>query len=100
MSAAKTPDSSGTGDREISNTGKGMPAKTPQPDRARAGREQMPHDAAVEASLSLPHERDQSTDMTAEQSDPAMKQAARDVGHGIKDTSKSTEMNRTYTKLK
>ena len=34
-------------------------------------------DAAVEASLELPHERDQVTDMTSDKPDPTIKQAQR-----------------------
>ena len=85
---------------QTAKTGKGMPAKLVQADRARVGPAQTPHDAAVEASLALPHERDQSTDMTAEQPNPTIEQAHRDVARGLKDTSKGTEMDHAYKKLK
>ena len=85
---------------ETVKPGKGMPAKLAQADRARVGPAQTPHDAAVEASLALPHERDQSTDMTAEQPNPTIEQAHRDVAGGLKDTSKGTEMDHAYKKLK
>ena len=89
-----------TNQAQTANTGKGMPAKLAQADRARVAAAQTPHDAAVEASLALPHERDQSTNMTAEQPNPTIEQAQRDVDRGLKDTSKSPEMDKTYKKLK
>lgn len=50
--------------------------------------------------LAMPHERDQSTDMTPEAKDPMVEQAARDVKRGVKDTSKGPEMDKAYDKLK
>ena len=85
---------------ETVTTGKGMPTKRVRADRKRLGSEQTLHDAAVEASLELPHERDQITDMTADKPDPTIKQAKRDVDRGLKDTSKSLEMDNIYQKLK
>jgi hypothetical protein len=38
------------------------------------------------ASLALPHERDESTDPTAEAPDPLMVQAKRDIDAGLVDT--------------
>ncbi len=83
-------------------TGKGMPARTPQAGRAQeqAKREHTQHDVSDEASLPLPHERDQSTDMTSDRPDPAMKQAKRDIDSGKQDTGKQPEMNRAYQKQK
>ena len=86
--------------QQIHETGKGMPVKTPHEGRGRAGQAPTLEDAADEASLALPHERDQSTDMTADKPDPAMRQAGLDLKRGLQDTSKSPEMNRTYNKLK
>jgi hypothetical protein len=87
---------------QTARTGKGMPARTPQAGRAQeeAGRKRTQHDVSDEASLSLPHERDQSTDMTGNKPDPAMKQAKRDLDMGRQDTGKQPEMNRTYEKQK
>ena len=85
---------------QTAKTGKGMPAKLVQADRARVGPAQTPHDAAVEASLALPHERDQSTDMTPDAPDALVQQAQRDIKRGLQDTSKGPEMNRAYSKLK
>jgi hypothetical protein len=86
--------------KETAAVSKGMPARQPKPDKAAVERAPTPHDASVEASLSLPHERDQSTDMTADTPDAVVQQAQRDVKHGLKDTSKAPEMNRAYSKLK
>lgn len=85
--------------QQTASAGKGMPARVAQPDRARFGQPQTLHDASVEASLALPHERDQSTDMTADKPDPVMTQAQHDLSRGIKDTSKSPEMDRAYKRL-
>lgn len=81
-------------------TGKGMPDKTPQEGDARVGRAQTAKDASDEASLSLPHERDQATAMTNAKPDPEMKQAKLDVDNGLQDTSKQPEMNAAYKKQK
>ena len=85
---------------ETATTGKGMPNREVRPDRARVGSAKTPHDAAVETSLSLPHERDQDTDMTEAKPDPVTVQAQRDVSRGLQDTSKSPEMDSAYKKLK
>lgn len=95
---SKTPDFADTQAnlQQTANAGKGMPAKTPPPGQARVNRVQAPHDASVEAGLAM----DQSTSMTARRLDPAIEQARRDVDRGLQDTSKSTELNRAYGKLK
>ena len=85
---------------ETESTGKGMPARSAQEDRARVGAAQTQHDASVEASLPLPHERDQSIEMTANQVDPVVRQAQRDTSRGVTDTSKGAEMDTAYKKLK
>ena len=95
MSTAHTPRQ-----KEAATSGKGMSAKQPKPDKPPVERARTPHDASVEASLSLPHERDQSTDMTADAPDAVVLQAQRDVKRGLQDTSKAPEMNRAYSKLK
>jgi hypothetical protein len=78
---------------------KGMPAKEPREQRSRPGEADTPKDDAVEASLELPHERDQAVDMTDAKPNPVVEQAGRDVKRGVKDTSKSVEMDRAYKKL-
>lgn len=82
------------------SSGRGMPAKSPQLEISRPGRPSTPRDNAAEASLELPHERDQATDMTAEGVSPLVEQAAKDLQHGLKDTSKGPEMDNAYKKLK
>lgn len=76
-----------------------MAQKTQREQAPLPGRQTTPHDAAVEASTQLPHERDQSTDMTAARPDPKVRQAAEDVGRGVSDTSKGAEMDKAYRKL-
>jgi hypothetical protein len=77
-----------------------MPDKQPQPQRPLAGRHETPQDRSDEASLELPHERDQATDMTAAPPDPKITQAAKDVADGLSDTSKAGETDKTYKKLR
>ena len=48
----------------------------------------------------LPHERDQSTADQAGSVNAVMKQAAKDVARGLKDTDRGEEVNRVYQKLK
>ncbi|MDP2448309.1 MAG: hypothetical protein Q8M93_22045 [Polaromonas sp.] len=78
----------------------GMPARTPAAGRPRPGRAETPADASDEASLALPHERDQSTDMTDTQPDPQVRQASRDLRRGLQDTGKSAPMDKAYDRLK
>ncbi len=79
--------------------GKGMPAKEPRVQRSRPGQQDTMKDGAVEASLELPHDRDQAVDMTNSKPNPVVEQAGQDVKRGVKDTSKSVEMDRAYKKL-
>jgi hypothetical protein len=80
--------------------GKGMPARNQvdQPDLT--GRQITQSDAATETHLELPSDRDQAADMTSNVPDPAVQQAARDVQQGLKDTSKASETDSTYSKLR
>ena len=75
-------------------------AQTPPTQRARVGKPPTPRDAAVEAQLQMPNERDESVDMTNDAPDPVIEQAAVDVARGLQDTSKAAELDRTYRKLK
>jgi hypothetical protein len=96
MSAETPPERSPTDPRENFNTGRGMPARDAKPDVERIGKPPTAHDASVESSLAMPHERDQSTDMTPDVPDPRIQQAAIDVNSGREDTSKANETNRAY----
>jgi hypothetical protein len=78
----------------------GMPLKTPAEGRARTGHATTPADASDEASLALPHERDQSVGMTDGAPDPQVEQASKDLGRGLKDTGKQPPMDAAYDKLK
>ena len=86
--------------KETATAGQSMPARLPKVEEAVVERAPTPHDASVEASLSLPHERDQSTGMTADAPDAVVQQAQRDLKRGLQDTSNAPEMNRAYSKLK
>lgn len=77
-----------------------MPAKTARAQSPTPQPPASPRDQASEASLELPHERDQAVDMTAPAPDPNVAQAARDLEQGKQDTSKGPEMDRTYRQLK
>jgi hypothetical protein len=83
-----------------SHGGKGMPAKSPQARPPPTGRQTTQQDASAEASLELPNDRDQSTDMTPAEPDPVVKQAAKDVKRGLTDTSSGAETDRAYSKLR
>lgn len=85
---------------DTQTTGKGMPDKAPQADRERPGQQTTPSDASAEASLQMPHERDQNTDMTDDKPRGEIKQASADLKSGKQDTSKQPEMNATYQKQK
>ena len=89
-----------SGQKETATVDTGMPARQSKVDEAAMERAPTPHDASVEASLSLPHERDQSTGMTADAPDAVVQQAQRDLKRGLQDTSNAPEMNRAYSKLK
>ena len=88
----KTPDTSAAG--------KGMPAKSARAQAPQTQHPTTPQDSAVEASAQLPHERDQSTDMTAAEPDPKVEQAAKDLKRGLSDTSKGAETDKAYQKQK
>jgi hypothetical protein len=52
------------------------------------------------SGLKLPFERDESVNMTPDELDPQMRQAAEDLAGGLQDTGKGTAMNQAYAKLK
>jgi len=59
-----------------------------------------PRDAAGNAQLRMPDERDESLDMTNDAPDPLMEQAAVHMARGLQDTSRAAELDRAYKKLK
>jgi hypothetical protein len=85
---------------EAPGSSQGMPRKTPADGRARTGAADSPSDASDEASLALPHERDQSVGMTDQTPDPQVEQASKDLGRGLKDTGKQPPMDAAYDRLK
>jgi hypothetical protein len=74
--------------------GKGLAVKPPP-----ARKTGTPQNASMDVSLQLPHERDQSVDMTARETNPVVEQARQDLAKGLKDTSKGAEMDAAYKKL-
>lgn len=70
------------------------PAKNPPPT------EETDPPSEGAKGLPLPHERDQSTDMTDAQPDPQVQQASRDLSRGLQDTGKSVPMDKAYDRLK
>ena len=75
-------------------------APLPAGQSARVDKPPIPRDSVGEAKLKIPNERDESVDMTRDQPDPMIEQAAIDVALGLQDTSKGEELNRAYKKLK
>lgn len=100
MPATDDKNRTATGIAETQTTGKGMPAKTPRNGGARVGKHLTQADASDEASLSLPHERDENKSMTNATPHPKISQAKRDMDAGLQDTSKEPEMIEAYRKLK
>jgi hypothetical protein len=62
------------------------------------GGEKLKENEASDAKL--PHERDQSVDMTGGTPSREVQQAHRDVSRGLQDTSRAQETDRAYKKLK
>lgn len=54
----------------------------------------------VPSEPALPHERDESTDMTGGVQSEVVQQGARDLKRGLEDTSRAPEADRAYKKLK
>lgn len=79
--------------------GKGTPAEDPQAQAPRVGEQPDLKDSAAGDPLALPSDRDQAQDITRGQPSRHIKQAAKDVEDGKKDTSKATEMDTAYKKL-
>lgn len=76
------------------------PVKSPPSPPSSQGTPPQPGLLPASDDLALPHERDQSTDMTPEANDPVVEQASKDLQRGLKDTSKGAEMDKAYNQLK
>lgn len=101
QSPDNTPNEKMRSQAETGTSGKGMPTGTPVAGGGQLGSsEPQVRDANEQASKSLPHERDQWTDMTRDTPDPIMEQASRDVSKGRQDTSKGQETDQTYEKFR
>ena len=79
--------------------GKGTPAEDLQAQAPMVGKQPDLKDNSAGDQLALPSDRDQAQDMTRGQPSSHIKQAAKDVEDGKKDTSKATEMDTAYKKL-
>lgn len=79
---------------------KPTPQPTPPKQAARVGKPLTASNAADEAQLKTPTERDESVAMTTNKPDPIIKQAADDVARGLQDTSSGLQTNAAYKKLK
>ena len=80
---------------------------TPQRGAAEAVQRQKPTGGSSESTTiagekvpGLPHERDESPHSTGGERHADIEQAAKDVGRGLKDTSRAPEADAAYTKLR
>lgn len=98
MASSPAPSSPRTSAREPGSS-EGMTSVRPAKDRPLRDETQGLQNPA-DTGLALPHERDQSTDMTDAKPDAQVKQASRDLRRGLQDTDKGKPMNDAYKKLK
>lgn len=81
-----------------------MPSKPPNSVKTPVTPDQHQASSAVSINQQpvdlLPHEQDQSTKRQAVAPRKIMKQAAADVGRGLKDTDRGVEVGKTYAKQK
>lgn len=96
MTAARTATPNDAADRPASAAPTARSVDTTQKTEPAAPQAQ----AAGDALPKLPHERDQSVDMTGGQPDAEVQQAYRDVSRGLQDTDKGPPADRAYQKLK
>lgn len=68
--------------------------------KRRAGTLRLAVRAAQPAPVEMPHERDESANMTDGIPSAPVQQAYRDVKRGLEDTDRGAEAGRTYQKLK
>ncbi|MES2977516.1 MAG: hypothetical protein V4731_03765 [Pseudomonadota bacterium] len=78
----------------------GMTLPQAQTGRSGTGEPHTPKDESIKASVGLPHERDQDSEMTGDRSSPEVEQAAKDIKGGLKDTSRGAETDLAYQKVK
>jgi len=100
MATPRAPSSSGTPAREPGSS-EGLASVRPAKDQPlRDETEALQESDPADTGLALPHERDQSSDMTHAKIDAKVKQASRDLHRGLQDTDKGKPMNEAYKKLK
>jgi len=73
-------------------------ARTPTPPRPGSGVDLT--SARPTPQPALPHERDEQVGMTGGVPSQRVQQGARDLKHGLQDTSRATEADTAYKKLK
>ena len=79
--------------------GKGMLEKKPRPQKPMVNRQPDATDGSAQDALESPNDRDQAKNMTSDQVDPKIRQAAKDLERGLQDTSNALETDKTYKKL-
>jgi hypothetical protein len=100
MAKPPAPSSSGNPAREPGSS-EGMASVRPAKDQPlRDDTDAVQEPDPADTGLALPHERDQSSDMTHAKTDAKVKQASRDLRRGLQDTDKGKPMNEAYRKLK
>ena len=87
--------------QDAAGRGAGLPAQPAQTERTPTDSPFTPKEASIKSSIRLPHERDEDADITNEtDTEPGpLKQAARDLEHGLKDTSRANETDQAYHRL-
>ncbi len=85
--------------QDRSGRGAGQPAQAAQTERRPTHEPQTGKNESIKQSHHLPRDRDESVAMTASNTDPHIEQAARDIEGGLKDTSRATEVDRSYKKM-
>ena len=76
-----------------------MLEKKPRPQKPMVNRQPDATDGSAQDALASPNDRDQTKDMTSDQVDPKIRQAAKDLERGLQDTSNALETDKTYKKL-
>lgn len=86
--------------QDTAGRGAGLPARDAQTERTATGDPLSAKEASAKSNLRLPHERDEDASMTNPAVQPRIHQAAKDLERGLKDTSRSTETDQTYHRLR
>ena len=76
-----------------------MPEKKPRPQKSMVNHQPDATDGSAQDALESPNDRDQAKNMTSDQVDPKIRQAAKDLERGLQDTSNALETDKAYKKL-